>query len=138
MEWVLLNWTEFILASSMSSLALSWIVSCSTNFAACCTHLSIHWALSQEVGAATTSTGLFHGSSGLCSPLAVFLSKYFATLILSNLFSSVIVLITADWAICASTLLALVRTFLLVMVTFPFAFVNSLIISPSISMSFNP
>ena len=89
-------------------------------------------------GAAKISVYLFHGSPVLCSPFgSVSFCMYFATLILSNLFTSVIVLITADWALCASTILAHVSTFSLVMVTFPFAFVSSLIISYGISVSFN-
>ena len=98
------------------------------NFAACQTHLPICWALSWGQVLLQYLHICFVGVLVCVVLLAVSLCTYFTTLILSNLFSSVILLITTEWALCALTLSAHVSTFSLVMVIFPIAFVSSLTI----------
>ena len=75
----------------------------------------------------------FDGVLGCVDLLWLSLWEYLDILILSNSF------ITADWALCTSSIIfAHDKIFSLVIVTFLFVVVSSLIISPSIFLSFSP
>ena len=76
----------------------------------------------------------FNGMLNCVGPLSLFsLCACLATQILSNSFVSVVLLITAAWALCASTLFTHDKIFSLVMVSFPLIVVSFFMISPNIS-----
>ena len=74
------------------------------NFTTFCADLPICQALSWGMAATTISACLFHGHLCLCISSETVLVYVFQHFILFNSFALVRLLMTADWALCASTL----------------------------------
>ena len=139
--------------SMLFSMALSWTVSCPTflmAWSSCkpfwsgqfyctlCTSSHLPGIFSGVAATTIISTSVLWASLSACFFWDCVLHMLFETLILSNSFASVILLMTADCALCALTLFAQANTFVLMMIPFSFTFVSFLIISPNISVSFKP
>ena len=122
------------LSTSLASAHFSEMV----HLAAFCALLSICQALSRWMARTTIAAILFHGHFGRCMQFSHHLPPFTSHCFYSiKVFVSLRPLIIADWALCTLTLFVLVRTCTLVMILFSSDLVSSLIISASISLSFN-
>ena len=155
MDWFTFNWTECTLTVSISLLVSLSMISCSTSCTALL-FLLMQTLLKSPVLLHSMYTLPYAGHCLGWWKLQQYLHACHArlvdcawvcglslwivldTFILSNSFCSIILFIASAWALCAFTLFAHVRTLPLEMWSLFLDAINSLIISPNMSLSLSP